>query len=76
MARNPRGWFFSILTVSSKNLFNNSTHKRCFLLQNSPILSPQNTDVMNPFEFLGNNITNSVSTLAQVSGSILTIPGE
>ena len=73
--KESQGLIFFILTVSSKDLFNISIHKR-FSLQNSLISSPRNIDVMNPFEFCDNNRTNSVSILMLVAGSILTVLGE
>ena len=76
MTRNPKGSFFFILTVSLKDLFNIFIHKSCFSLQNSLISSPLNIDETNPFEFFGDSVINSVSTLTPVAGSILTTLGE
>ena len=67
---------FLILTVSSKNLFTISIHKRCFWPEISLILSPWNMDVTNPFEIWCNYATIFVMIFMPVAGSILSALGQ
>ena len=68
-----KGEPLSILSSSSYDLFNMSTHKRCFSPLNSLISSPLKIDVINHFAFFGKNKTISVSILLTVAGSILAL---
>ena len=69
----PKGEPLSVVSSFSYDLFNISTHKRCFSLLNWLISSPMKINLINHFALFGKNNTNSIAILLAVTGSILTL---